>query len=267
MSLSLYPSPRARCFGLVIVSILLCLSSGFDIRAASLSDSRLTVSRRRIVIVRSGELVKRFPDRKKAILYYPVVSGLSSPTALKHVRALLRLKNIFDYSLDEYREDTWLTEFNYEINYNDRYIFDITFTQEGQAAYPDSQSKHFAIDLRTGKLIKASDVFVTSQFAALAKLVNDKFQSEIRELIKETKDSPNLDVNEGTSIAEALSDMKFEIKNLDDFSIGPKGVTFLYDAGFPHAIEAFEPEGKYFFSYAELKPYLKSDGLLWQFLQ
>jgi len=42
-------------------------------------------------------------------------------------------------------------------------------------------------------------------------------------------------------------------------------VTFLYDAGFPHAHAAFEPEGQYFFSYVELKPYLRSDGLLGQF--
>lgn len=208
----------------------------------------------------------RFPDRKKAIIEYPIVSGLSNSAVLKRVRAILRLKNIFDYSMDDYRRDQWLTEFNYEINYNANYIFDITFTQEGVAAYPDSQSKHFSINLKNGRIIRAADVFLTKQMQQLANIVNEKMQLEIRDLIKEANDSPNLDIGEGKSIAEALSDMKFEVKNLEDFSIGPKGVTFLYDAGFPHAIEAFEPEGKYFFSYLELKPYLKGDGLLWQFL-
>jgi hypothetical protein len=48
--------------------------------------------------------------------------------------------------------------------------------------------------------------------------------------------------------------------------VGRTGITFLYDAGFPHAIKAFEPQGKYFFTYAELKLYIKRDGPLGQFI-
>jgi hypothetical protein len=44
-------------------------------------------------------------------------------------------------------------------------------------------------------------------------------------------------------------------------------VTFLYDAGFPHAIQALEPNGNYFFSYAELRPFIKKDGLLGTFIE
>ena len=266
MTSGLYLTSYSRSCQFALFLILFTVASfSSNVQATTTNDSRLIVSRQRIVITRPRDVVRRFPKRKTAIMYYPIISGLSDAAVLKRVRAILKLKNIFDYSLEEYRQDTWLTEFNYGINYNARHIFDITFTQEGVAAYPDSQSKHFTIDLRTGKLIKASDVFLRSRFAQLAELVNEKMQIELRQLIKQAKDSPNLDVNEGSSIAEALSDMKFEVKNLDDFSVGAKGVTFLYDAGFPHAIAAFEPEGRYFFSYAQLKPYLKSDGLLWQF--
>jgi hypothetical protein len=65
---------------------------------------------------------------------------------------------------------------------------------------------------------------------------------------------------------QAHENLMFEIENLDDFSVGRRGITFLYDAGFPHAIKAFEPQGKYFFTYSELKPYIKLEGLLGQFI-
>ncbi len=57
------------------------------------------------------------------------------------------------------------------------------------------------------------------------------------------------------------------VQNLDDFSVGRMGITFLYDAGFPHVFKAFEPQGRYFFNYAQLKPYLKDDGPLGQFIR
>ena len=65
---------------------------------------------------------------------------------------------------------------------------------------------------------------------------------------------------------EAQEPLKFTIENLDEFSVGAKGITFLYDAGYPHAIQAFEPIGEYFFSYSELKPFIRRDGLLGQFI-
>ena len=45
------------------------------------------------------------------------------------MRSLLDFKNIFDYSLKEYREDAWLAEFAYNVNHNSDYLLDITFTQ------------------------------------------------------------------------------------------------------------------------------------------
>ena len=63
-------------------------------------------------------------------------------------------------------------------------------------------------------------------------------------------------------VKDQLNELKFEVKNLDEFSVSDKGVTFLYDAGFPHASRALQPAGEYFFSYAELLPYIKRNGPL-----
>ena len=88
---------------------------------ATLAHDRLVVRSRKIVIVRGPKLAKQFPRRKTATVTYPVISGLADPVVLRRVRSLLDFKNIFDYSLQEYREDPWLTEFSYKVNYNQQF--------------------------------------------------------------------------------------------------------------------------------------------------
>jgi len=186
---------------------------------------------------------------------------LSDAAVLRRVRSLLKFKNIFDYSLKEYREDAWLSEFSYVVNYNRNYLLDITFRQSGMAAYPDEQSKHFLINLKDGRIVKARDVFEAGKLDSLAALVNAKLQQEIKRIANENR-SPN----EKELIDGAYDNLKFELTNIDEFSVGPRGITFLYDAGFPHVIKALEPGGRYFFSYAALREYIKRDGLLGQFV-
>lgn len=226
---------------------------------------RAIIQRRKIVIVRSGALAKQFPDRKTAIVTYPVISGLN-PTALRRVHSLLTFKNIFDYSLQEYRDDAWLTEFTFDVNHNADYLLDITFMQSGMAAYPDEQSKHFLIDIRNGKKIVAKDAFQVAKLEILAALVDKRLQDEIESLKKANAGSSDIDPVQKASINDAYSVLKVEIKDLDDFSVSRKGITFLYDAGFPHVIKALEPHGRYLFTFAELIPYIKADGPLGQFV-
>jgi hypothetical protein len=229
------------------------------------ANDHAIIQRRRIVLVRSAGLVKEFPGKKRAIVMYPVITGLS-PTVLRRVRSLLDFKNIFDYSLKEYREDTWLSEFGYVVNYNSNYLLDITFRQDGSGAYPDTHSKHFLINLRDGSVVKASDVFESARLSELAAAVHRKLQLELQQIAKENAE-PNEQPDEKAIRQEADEALKFEVKNLDEFSVGRKGLTFLYDAGYPHAIKASEPEGRYFFSYSELKPFIKPDGPLGQFVR
>ena len=225
-----------------------------------------TIQRRRIVIKRSTEIAKHFPNRKTAIVTYPVISGLS-PNVLRKVRALFSFKNIFDYSLAEYRDDSWLSEFSYVVNHNANSLLDITFTQSGLAAYPDEQSKHFLIDLRSGTVVTAAEAFKSEKLSLLSALVDRKLQQEIERLRKENADLKDRDRDEVASVNDAYDILKFEPKDLDNFSVSRSGITFLYDSGFPHVIKALEPKGHYFFSYEELKPYIESYGPLGQFVR
>jgi hypothetical protein len=231
--------------------------------ATQLADHAV-IQRRKIVLIRTPELVRRFPHKKRAVVAYPVISGLNA-AVLRRIRSILDFKNIFNYSLKDYREDTWLDEFDYVVNHNGNHLLDITFSQSGSGAYPDDQSKHFLIDLRNGQVIKAADVFVAEGMARLTETIDRKLQAELKTILEELSDSES--DPEDTAIArEAQEPLHFTLADLDNFSVGTKGVTFLYDAGYPHAIQAFEPQGRYFFSYSELKPYIKPDGPLGQFI-
>jgi len=231
----------------------------------SVTNEHAIIQRRRIVLVRSAELTENASYKKRATVVYPIVSGLSAPV-LRRVRAIFDFKNIFDYSLKEYREDTWLDEFGYKVNYNGNHLLDITFSQSGSAAYPDDQTKHFLINLRNGGVIKASDVFLTAKLETLSVMVDRKLKDELQEILKSLRDSKS-DPEDVQTASEAQEPLEFKAENLNEFSVGKKGVTFLYDAGYPHVIRALEPEGRYFFSYSELKPFIKRDGPLGQFIQ
>lgn len=251
-----------------VLLLFFCLSSSnaeSQTKTAS-ADDRVIIQPRRTVIVRTPEVARNFPRRKTAVVVYPVISGLKDPAVLRRVHSLFDFKNIFDYSLQEYREDAWLSEFNYKVNFNSNYLLDITFNQSGLAAYPDDQSKHFIVDLKTGRVIKAADAFDSTKLQQLAQLVNGKLQQELKALEKQNTEADAKDLD-AQAVKEAYEVLKFEEANLDEFSVSTRGVTFLYDAGFPHVIKALEPAGRYFFSYAELKPFLRPDGPLGQFVR
>ena len=96
--------------------------------------------------------------------------------------------------------------------------------------------------------------------------MNRKLQNELKQILKENS-GPRNEAENTRIVLEAQEALEFKSENLDDFSVGAKGLTFLYDAGYPHAIQAFEPSGRYFFRYSQLKPYIKREGLLGQFIE
>ena len=231
--------------------------------ASAPADSlpRVAIQNRRIVIVRKGKFVKDFPSRRRAIINYPVIVGPRNSEVVRKLRALFEFKNIFETTLAEYREDTWLDEFGYKVNYNRNYLLDITFSQSGIGAYPDTHEKHFIINLRNGEVIRAADAFNESSLNEMAERVDKKLQAEIKQIQSENAEARD----EGSRVL--FDPLKFTAENLNEFSVSDKGITFLYDAGFPHAVQAWQPVGRYFFSYAELKPFIKRDGPLGMFVR
>lgn len=245
---------------LLVLPITLCAVLAQSPSAKA--QDRLVIQPRKVVLLRSGKAARNFPGARRAIVRYPIVRGLSDAGVLRRIQNTLTIKNVFDSSLEEYRQDGWLSEFDYKVNYNKNYLLDIEFSQSGMGAYPDTQTKHFLINLKNGRVIKAAGVFNPDSLATLAEMANQKLKAETRERIKEAEADKDSDADQKSSLKEQLGQLSFTVENLDELQVSDKGVTFLYDAGFPHVIQALQPDGRYFFSYAELRLHIKRNGPL-----
>jgi hypothetical protein len=238
----------------LLLSALLSASVG--------AQDRVVVQPRKVVITRTGKSVRGFPERRKATVRYPIVQGLADATALRRLRNTLGLKNVFGETLAEIRAEPYVLSIDYEVSYNKNYLLDITFTDEAEGAYPETHRKHFLINLKNGMVIKAADAFNQGSLATLATLANEKLKAEVKELIQVNEDDKYSDADQKSAVKDQLRQLEFKLQDLNDFSISDKGVTFLYHAGFPHVIRALEPDGEYFFSFAELQAHIKSSGPL-----
>lgn len=240
---------------LLLITFISCTFAPAFAASALEGVPSVVIQKRRVVLVRTGKIARDFPERKRAVVSYPIIGGPKNSTVLRKVRALFDFKNIFDTSLAEYRADAWLSEFDYKVNYNRNFILDVTFIQDGVAAYPDTHTRHFAINLKNGELIKATDAFNSSSLEQLAALVDEKLQSEIQQIIRDN-------AAERENVESMAKELKIDASKLNDFSISDKGITFLYDAGFPHVVKALEPVGEYLFTFSELKSFINPDGPL-----
>jgi hypothetical protein len=81
----------------------------------------------------------------------------------------------------------------------------------------------------------------------------------VAEGIVEIKKDPDMKETDPASLFESTN---FTVADLNEFSVGDNGVSFIYDYGFPHVIQALQPGGSYFFTWTQLKPYIKPGGLL-----
>jgi hypothetical protein len=224
------------------------------------ADDRALVVEEKVVIQRRDSKDNLPAGRDKdVIVHYPRIFGLRNKSVLAGVNSAATVRKVLGNSIEDYKRDLagWLDEANYEVNYNRDYLLGITFWQSGCGAYPDTQYGSVALNLKTGNEIRASDVFEPSSMRRLAALVNGRLHAYIRESIKEWAAS-------GSDVAEDFPpNAKFRVKDLDKIRIEQRGVTFLWQFDFPHVIKALEPpDGGFFFTYDELKDYIRKDGLL-----
>jgi hypothetical protein len=228
----------------------------------------VTIKPKKIVYTRKGKVTSK--EKRTFTITYPVVSGAITVAAKKSLGNTLSYWRVFETTLREnLSEYDWLTEMSYTVNYNKNGVLDISLTQEGVGAYPDGETVVLIIDLKTGKQVKFADVFESGSSAKLAERVDRKLSEEKKEIvegIKKDKTSYSNDDERNSSI-EMVEQLKFTSEDFDEFSVSDKGVTIIYDAGFPHVVQALQPDGRYFFTWAEIKPFIKADSLLARFIR
>ena len=239
------------------------------VAAASVSFAQtIVIQPKKTVYTRKG---KGVPKHKRTfVVTYPLFNGTMNVAAKKKLADTISYWRVFETTLQENLNDSdWLYEMSYAVNYNKNGILDIALTMEGVGAYPDQSIKNLVVDLKTGEQIKFADVFKTESLDQFAPLVDAKLKAENAETIKsiDADKSSGYSKEDNDSFKEQLDALSFTAETFDDFSVSDKGVTIFYDAGFPHVIQALQPAGRYFFTWTEVKPFIKPDGLLGKFVR
>lgn len=226
------------------------------------AQTRITITPKKTVYTR-----KNAPRERRTVeVRYPLVSGVQTPALKTKIENSINYWRNFETTLKESLSDTWLSSLDYEVNYNSNGVLDISLFMEGVGAYPDTATKNIIVNLKTGEHVKFADVFKTESLGKLAEMVNKKLDEEKKEIFERIEED-SLTKEDKDSLKQQVRELKFTVDSFDEFSVSDKGVTILYDAGFPHAIQALQPVGRYFFSYNELKPFIKTNSILGQFLR
>ena len=249
------------------IKYLLVLLAIFAFASICFSQT-VIIKPKKTVYKRKGKV--SFEGKRTFTVVYPIVSGAIPAAAKKKLENTISYWRVFETTLAEnLSEDDWLSDLYYKVNYNKNGILDISLTQEGSAAYPDSQTYNLVINLKTGEQVKFADVFKADSLADLAKMVDKKLKVETAAMNKriDSGEFGKEDKESNDSLKEQLSALEFTAESFNEYSVSDKGVTILYDAGFPHVTQALQPDGRYFFTWAEIKSFVNRDGLLQKFVR
>lgn len=204
---------------------------------------------------------------------WPKVSGLKDSQALKKLESTLSLKSIFgnifdsEESLDDLRKlisegNSGVVSIGFDVNYNQRNLLDINLWMETMGAYPSTIVVHRIINLKTGELLKTAEVFNGPMLNKLLVKVIKLKEVEEKKAINDLESEEDKE-----DILDRFQRAKYDLKDLENFEVSNKGVTFLYDYEFPHVIQALQPNGSYFVSFEELEPFINPKGPLGIFLK
>lgn len=204
------------------------------------------------------KIVYRIPNSQKEDdnleIIYPRIKSKVSNNVKKNFNNSISYWRIFQTTLKDELEDGGTYLYEYKIYLNQNNILGIQLIQESMGAYPWTNRADLLIDLRTGKEVKFGDVFKRTKLRQLFNKIKPQFEKEKQRAIDQGNEYD-------------VEDDEYRLKDLEDFTISKKGVTFHYNFGFAFGRLALQPEGKYFFSWKEIKPFIKRNGLLGKFIR
>ncbi len=200
--------------------------------------------------------------KKEFTVTYPKISGVSRPLAAKIEKTISYASVMKLRVKDELADFQWLEEATFDVDYNKRGILSVYLTLMGTGAYSSSFGKNVVVDLKTGNRVTPATAFVNlDRLAAICRQRQEEEMKASLEAIK--REEPDF----AASASEFFKIAKFKAANLDWFLIDDNGVTFVYEYGFPRIALNLQPEGRYVFSWSELKPFIRRGGLLGRFIR
>lgn len=223
------------------------------------SAQSVVITPKKITYTRPKPIV----DFKKTFtVRYPKVKA-STPAVSKKIESTLSYAKVLGLNIrDEISDIQWLEEADYEVGYNAKGLLTITLSMNGTAAYPSGTEKTLVVDLRSGNRVRPIDVF--TNLNGLAAMVRKTQRSEVLKSTKEIGEDPE---SRDVDPKQLFEGTHFTTKDLNEFAVNETGVTFIYDYGFVHAVQALQPEGRYSYTWTQLKPFIKRGGLLARFVR
>lgn len=194
--------------------------------------------------------------KKTFNITYPRVRA-ATPALSQRIERAISYESVLQLRInDELTKYQWLDEADFDVKYNKNGILCVQLSMDGSAAYPDGTIKVVCADTRLGVRARPADVFI--DIPGLTAMVRKAQEKEKREAIPRIK-RENSDVEQPELL---FGDKHFTQKDLDGYEVGDKGITFHYDYDFIHVARALEPDGTFFYTWAQLRPYIKKGGLL-----
>lgn len=243
---------KAKLF--LIAAAFLC----FTASAVSAQES-VTITSRKITYKRVKPM-----DKIKAsfTVNYPKIKAATTALA-RQIENSISYAKVLELDIEEERtEMQWLEEADYEVLYNNKGFLAVKLSITGTGAYPSTSSEVVLVNLKNGLPVAAADVF--DKLDALAAELKKQQEAEIVQAKKEIKEDPE---TAGEDFDDIFANADFTAENIKEFSIDDRGVTFYYDYGFGHAIQALQPSGIYRLTWAEVKSFTKPNGAFAKFIK
>jgi hypothetical protein len=204
--------------------------------------------------------------KQKISVTYPKVFGLRNKKLARKIEASLSYEKLFDFDLKkDIAEDFLLDDAYYKVLYNKKGILNVLLSVDFSAAHESHYDKSVVINLNTGERVKPSDVFIKLKLEQLAAEVDKNLQAEITDTLKEIEKDYDAETLE--YVKNQFGERTASIEDLEEFSVSDQGVTFIYHYYFSHISRNYEPSGEFFFSFQDLKPFIRRDGLLARFVR
>jgi hypothetical protein len=199
---------------------------------------------------------------RRCELSYPAVARAPTPALRRSLQDALALETVLGASPGEYRREVVTDDYrcidaSYSIHSQRGSLLDLEYLLEVRGGGATRYGiRHRVVDLRTGRRLVAEQAFHPAALDSLARTVDRRMQAEIARAVARDPD----EASGWYHLDDGGSPPRFRVEDLDDFSVGKDGITFYFEFEFPDLFP--RQPGAYFFSWAELRPYVRPDGPL-----
>jgi hypothetical protein len=127
-------------------------------------------------------------------------------------------------------------------------VLSISVHYEYLGAYSTTNYAYLNFDLATGAKLEITDLLDKAQLPAIVARLEPMLQARIAK----TKQEFAADIQSGDIPADQWDALHVTVESLSSFTTTPAGITFHWDAGFPHVMQALAPDGELPIAFADL---------------